>query len=364
LKQIKANLTVITFLLLTNCVSGQENGLCTKPIDENCSWRNATAEQFDSFYFDLQAVPTTKFKSHFRISLTGQTIDFYSSDNVKFQGKLTNYITEYISVKSKDSDYDQSKEYQYVFEQIDLEQTNVGKIVENMIKTRQPEIPTDTLIASWSRNFLHCSRLVFQFNIDGKYTKQIFDCPWGQKDSVEFKSIILDNYEKMKSTFQLDSLYDSFEGKLPNGKSYSRDGYRMMYKMTDQQSAHWRKSQPQRDFMKSVKDTVDRYINSELQKQDVKLNGIDCFEDYRLIFGKNGKLKKITLSDYDKPTLKKSLGLGDYLADKKEIRKCKRKIKQIFSRIDLSFLNLEAEIYRTFSFVHKNEYQLRDDTIY
>src|SRR5690606_33708854 len=157
---------------------------------------------------------------------------------------------------------------------------------------------------------------------------------------------------------------DSSEGKLSKGKTYSRDGYRMMFIMTDQQSEKWKKSQPQRDLMKSVRDTVDSYINSELTKQDIKLNGIDCIEDDRLTFGTNGKLKKVTLSDYDKPTLKKSLGLGEYLADKKEIRKCKRKIKQIFSDIDLSFLNFETEIYRTFSFDHKNEYQLRDDTIY
>ena len=361
---MKVSLSTIFFLLLTICVCGQENGLRTKLIDENYSWRNKTAEQLDSFYFDLQPIQTTKFKSHFRISLTGQTIDFYSSDNLKFHGKLTNFITEYITVKSKDSDYDQGKEYQYVIEQISLENTAVNKFVEGLKKTGQLEIPTDTLIPSWQRNFLHCNSLVFQFNINGKYTKQIFHCPWGQKDSVEFKSIILDNYETLKSTFQLDSIYDSFEGKLPKGKTYSRDGYRMMYKMTDQQSENWKKGQTQRDFMKSVKDTIDSYINSELQKQDIKLSGIDCFEDYRLTFGKNGKLKKVTLSDYDKPTLKKSLGLGDYLADKKEIRKCKRKIKQIFSTIDLGFLNLETEIYRTFSFDHKNEYQLRDDTIY
>ena len=334
---MKVTLSTIFFLLLTICVSGQVNGLRTKHIDENYSWRNKTAEQIDSFYFDLQPIQTTKFKAHFRISLTGQTIDFFSSDNVKFQGILTNYITEYITVKSKGSDYDQSKEHQYVIEQIDLEQTKVDKFVEGLIKTGQLEIPTDTLISSWQRNFLHCNSLAFQFNIDGKYTKQIFHCPWGQKDSIEFKSIILNNSENLKSTFQLDSIYDSFEGKLPKGKTYSRDGYRMVYKMTDQQSENWKKSQPQRDYMKSVKDTVDSYLNSELKKQKNQLNGIDCFEDYRLTFGKNGKLKSVTLSDYDKPTLKKSLGLGDYLADKKEIRKCKRKIKQIFSSIDLSF---------------------------
>lgn len=361
---MKVTLSTIFFLLLTICVSGQENGLRTKLIDENYSWGNKTAEQLDSFYLDLQPIQTTKFKSHFRISLTGQTIDFFSSDNVEFQGKLTNYITEYITVKSKDSDYDQSKEHQYVIEQIDLEQTKVDKIIEKLIRTGQPEIPTDTLINSWQHNFLHCNSLVFQFNLNGKHTKQIFHCPWGQKDSVEYNNIVLDNYQTLKSTFQLDSLYDSFESKLPKGKTYSRDGYRMMYKWTDKQSENFAKTKPQRDFMKSVKDTIDIYINSELKKQDIKLNGIDCFEDYRLTFGKNGKLKTVKLSHHDKPTLKKSLGLGDYLADKKEIRKCKRKIKQIFSRIDLSFLNLETEIYRTFSFDHKNEYQLRDNTIY
>lgn len=361
---MKVTLSTIFFLLLTICISGQKNGLRTKLIDENYSWSNKSAEQLDSFYFDLQPIQTTKFKSHFRISLTGQTIDFFSSDNLEFHGKLTNYITEYITVKSKESDYDQSKEHQYVIEQIELEQTKVDKIIEKLIKTGQPEIPTDTLINSWQHNFLHCNSLVFQFNLNGKYTKQIFHCPWGQKESVEYKNIVLDNYQTLKSTFQLDSLYDSFESKLPKGKTYSRDGYRMMYKWTDKQSENFAKTKPQRDFMKSVKDTIDIYINSELKKQDIKLNGIDCFEDYRLTFGKNGKLKTIKLSHHDKPTLKKSLGLGDYLTDKKEIRKCKRKIKQIFSSIDLSFLNLETEIYRTFSFDHKNEYQLRDDTIY
>ena len=117
---MKVNLSTLSFLLLTICVSGQENGLRTRLIDENYSWKNNTTKQLDSIYFDLQPIQTTKFKSHFRITLVGQTIDFYSSDNVKFHGKLTNYITEYNTVISKDSDYAQSKEYQYVIEQIDL----------------------------------------------------------------------------------------------------------------------------------------------------------------------------------------------------------------------------------------------------
>ena len=364
MKQIKVTSILVLFLFFSILASGQEYGLRTKLMDENYTWRTVSPEQLDSFYFDLQPIQTTKFKSHFRISLIGQIIDFYSSDNSKYQGKLTNYSTEYISIKNKDTDYDQSKEYQYVIEQIDLEQSRVDKTVEELIKTGQIEIPTDTLISSWQHNFLDCNGIVFQFNINGKYTKQIFDCPWGQKDNVEFKSIILDNYQTLKSTLQLDSLYDVFLSKLPKGKTYSRDGYIMMYKMTDLQSESWKKAQPQRDFMKSVKDTVDNYLKSELKKQNIELKDIDCFEDYRLTFGTNGKLKKIKISHYNVPKLKNSFGLSDYLADKKEIRKCKSKIRQIFSEIDLSFLNLEYEIYRTFSFDNKREFQLRDGPIY
>lgn len=361
---MKVTVSTLFILLFFFCVSGQESRLRTKRIEASYSCRNATAEQPDSFYFDLQPVRTTKFKSHFRISLTGQIIDFYSLDNVKFQGKLTNYIVEYRTVKRKKDNYGQSIEHQYVIEQIDLEQTKIAQFVDVLISSGQPEIPTDTLITSWQHNFLHCNSLVFQFNRNGKYTKQIFHCPWSQKDSVEFKSIILNNYEKLKSTFQLDSLYDSFESKLPKGKAYSRDGYRMMYKMTDQQSENWKKSQPQRDLMKSVKDTVDSHINSELKKQDMKLSGISCFIDYQLTFGKNGKLKSVKPFYHDKPTLKKSLGLFNYIGDVREIKKCKRKIKQLFSTVDLSFLNVKTEIYRTFSFDHNKQYLLRDDTIY
>ena len=171
-------------------------------------------------------------------------------------------------------------------------------------------------------------------------------------------------YETLKTIFQLDTLYQTFENKLPKGETYSKDAYRMMYKWTDQQSENWAKFKPQRDFMKSIKDTVDGYINSELKKQKIELKEIDCFQDYRLTFGTNGKLKKVNISHHDKPKLKNSLGLGDYLADKKEIRKCKSKIRQVFKNMDLNFLNLKSEIYRTFSFDHNNEFQLRDDTIY
>lgn len=207
------------------------NGLQTKLINTNSTWRTDSAEQFDSFYFNLRPVQTTAFKSHFRISLIGQIIDLYSTDNLEYQGILTNYSIEYIRIKDQKGNYDQSKELQYVFEQIDLEKSMVNKIVKRFIQSGLAKIPTDSLIESWQFNFLHCNSITFQFNINGQYLEKTFHCPWSQEDKIAYKSTILDNYQMLHSIFKLDSLYDTFEGNLPRGKTYSRDGYMMIQKL-------------------------------------------------------------------------------------------------------------------------------------
>lgn len=349
-------------MLLTNISNAQENKLKSKLIDGNYTWGTASKEQIDSYYFDLTPIQTTKFKSHFRISLKGQIIDIYYTDNKIYKGKLTNYTTEYIYVKNKNTGREEKESFQSVFEQIDLEQSKIETVVEKLITTKLPEVPTDSLITLWKQSYLHCNSLAFQYAINGKYFQQIFHCPWWQNDSVEYKSTVLENYLNIKSTFQLDSLYKNFQNKLPNGKTYSRDGYIMMYKMTDKQQKKWNKNKPKRDYMESIKDTVDKYIEVQIKKQEIKSAEIDCFGSYKLIIGKNGKLKKITIQSFDKPKLEDSL--GEYLADKKEIRKCKKKIKQIFTSVDLGFLKLETQIFRTLIFGSNNQVILRDDTAY
>jgi hypothetical protein len=258
---MRITLSIIIFITLTVSAKGQINGLKTKLIDESYAWNKVSGEVFDNYYFNLQPLQTSKFQSHIRISLTGQIIDFYSIDNKNYLGKLTNYITEYKTLKDKNNDYPQNQEYQYIIEQSNLDEILVNKMVEKLYTTGQPKIPTDSLIASWQHNFRHCNSLIFQFKINGNYTKQFFHCPWGQKDSSEFKNIIVDNYQALNSIFRLDSSYKIFESKLTKGKSYTRDGYRMIYKMTDSQFENWNKDKPIRDYLKSLKDSIDNYIN-------------------------------------------------------------------------------------------------------
>ena len=134
--------------------------------------------------------------------------------------------------------------------------------------------------------------------------------------------------------------------------------------MKEKQAEDWKKSKPQRIFMKSVKDTIDYFLMAELKKQSIEIKGINCVTDYRLTFGKNGKLKKVSVSDYDNYKSKNSHGLSAYIQNKRDILKCKSTIRRIFKELDLSILNLKSEVNRTLIPDHKHEFKLRDDTIY
>lgn len=359
---MKQTLAFILTITVSVAVYGQQHQ--HKKVNNDYSWRTATKSQIDSFYYDLNPIQTSEKQTHLRISLTGQIVDIFSSYGKNYEGVLTNIITEYSSKKGKKRKYEESFASQKVFQKKDLDNTKVKYVFDSLIASSQLEIPTDSLIPNWNMNFLHCGSIHFEYKIDRKFKTQSYFCPWSQSDTVSYKSIIVGNYDLIKTTFNLDSVYKQFENELPKGKSYSRDGYRMMYKLTDKESETWAKAKPRRDYMERIKDSVDNYIDLKLSNQEVKLDEIDCFENYQLVFGKNGKLKKIDVFEYDKPKLRNSLGLGDYLEDKREISKCKKKIKELFSEIDLSFLNLEYRIYRSFSFDHKGKYRLNDDTMY
>ena len=361
---MKISITIFFLSIFTINNYGQDNGLQTKLIDENYENKFQTSDAYDSFYFDLQPIHATKYKTHIRVKMVGQIVDFYSLDNIKFNGLLTNYTSEYITIKNKDNQQSQTKEYQCLIERVILSQTKVDSMVKILFQTGQADIPTDSLIPSWYQHFFDCNNLVFQFYSNGLYTKQTFRCPGGQKDDAAYINIIMGNFKSLKSIFQLDSIYDIFESKLPKGKYYSNDGYRMLYIMSQDQLDLWMKGKPMRDYLKSIKDTVDSYLKAELKKKQVELSTSDCFQSYYLIFGKNGRLKKVMISPNDKPKLIYSYGLADYWSEKRQIKKCEHKIKKIMGACDLAFLKLNYNIYRTISFGINNEAYLRDQTTY
>ena len=314
----------------------------------------------DSLNIEKVDVQKTEHVFYFRLRLSGQTIDIFSQDRKIFRGVISNSIKEYEQIKTAD-EY-RTKATKLYVENIEIDSSLAKTLAFQILESGQLFIPTDTLISSWTRWYLHCGSLIFEIKNESNYVKQLFHCPWSQPDAVEFKDIILSNYNLLTQELKLDSIYQVFMSQLPKGKTYSRSGYGMTYMMTDKQEEAWEKDRPRRDYLKSLNDTINNYLITELKKQKIQFNNINCFQDYRLTFNENGKLSKHKVSDYSKPNL--SDGLGFYLEDKRGIRKCKKRIRKVFREIDLSSFNLKYKAYRTLSFGFGGQVHLRDDIFY
>jgi hypothetical protein len=354
----KTTLLILSILIGLNSYS--QNELQSVKLSDEYSWRSHSQSELNEFYFKVEPITNSMYKYHFRHQRDGQIIDIYSDNGEVFSGELINSITQYKDIKT---DYGtDSKANSYIYESVQLNTDSATKVGAMILNRKFYSTPTDTLIAGWNFGWLDCGGISFSFKTQNNFQFSAYTCHWHQNDSINYVTSIKTMYDTIGQILDLQNEYSEFESKLEKGKTYSRNGFMMMYIMTEEQSLAFQKSKPQRDYLKSIKDTIDTYLKSEIAKQKIHFNGIDCFEDYQLIINVNGRLEKVKVSDYDKPKL--SDGLDFYFEDKREIRKCKKMIKQIFKKVDLSSFNLKYKIYRTLSFGLENEVQLRDNTIY
>lgn len=351
---------LLFILSISTYTIAQTGKLQTANIDTNFSWHNSTLTERDSFYFNMPIVKYSKYKTHFRISLSNQTIDLFSNNNISFQGLLTNKIIAYKLVKTDLGET--NKANHYVFQKIEIDSVLSTTIANKLLLSEQYNIPTDDLIPHWTKWYLHCGGIRFQFKLDDSYSEQSFHCPWSQPDTIMYVDIITSNYKLIKEELDLEKHHDDFFSLLPKGCTYSRDGSTKMYKLTETEIESLARGNPRREHLKSIKDTVDNYIKSELKKQNIELNGMSCFKPYYIIYDKNGDLKKVDILNHQKPKL--SDGLSLYLEEKRELRKCKKLVKRVFKKIDLSGFDLRYGIRRIVSFVGEGELKFYDNTKY
>lgn len=338
----------------------QDADLKTSKIDSCYTWRNSTVAERDSFYFGLPIIKSSINEVHIRISFGYHVIDLFSKDGISYEGRLNNIISEY---KLEKSDYGEiSREYQYVYQTNPIKDEICAEIGSFLISSGQFENPTDTLIDSWNKWYLHCGSLQFQWKVGDDYSEQKYHCPWSQEDTVEYKKEVVQIYEMLTTKLELKAQYDSFIEKLPLGKTYSSDGYRMLYKMTPKETKSWTQSAPIRDYLKSLKDTIDTCINTELSKQDLKLGKFGCFHDFQITIGINGKLKRVDIPREHKPEL--YYGIGFYIEDWMELLRCKMEVKKLLKSLNLEFLLLKYEVKRVLNFNDDGSFYLRDNTIY
>lgn len=343
---------IVSLILFTsNFIFGQV-GLTSYPIDISLD---------DTLEVKLIDIKNSKYKYYYRLLLNGQTIDLFSFDKKVFHCEITNSIKQYNQVKIEDEYY--NKATKLFSEKVIIDSTTSTLVANKIFKSNQNLIPTDSLIKSWTGYYIHCSSLRFEIKAENIYIKQSFHCPWSQPDTVEFKDIILANYDLLKTELKLDSVYNVFFSKLPNGKTYSRNGYGMTYVFTEKQEESWKLDKPRRDYLKSIKDTIDNFLKAKLIVIQSESDSIiePCYSAH-LEFNTNGKLKKITTN---KDNLTKLFdGFSWYIEDRVENFKCKKKIRRIFKQIDLSSFNLKHSIYRTFYRDLGNGWTVTDNTIY
>ena len=334
---------ILAIFLVTTSVFGQKKGLYSKKINEAYTWRTATTQQIDSFYFGLIPLQQINYPLYIRISIDGQTIDLYSSDNLTYNGFLINQTKECKTFREGKKPFSRTQNYQYFFEKKSLDSVRVKNIVHHIITSGLFELQIDTSTSGCRTLFFDCSSISVQSTINNQYHHREFVCPWGQDDSLQEKKVILEFYDLLKKEFCLDSLYKIFISKLPNGRRYSKDGYLVMYKMTKKESKSWEKHQPQRDYLYSIQDTVINYLTIEVEKQEIELKEINCTEDYYLTFDKTGKFKKV--ENYTKSKRRRTYPISELIKEKQEIKKCKKKMKEICKQIDLNSMNLKYDVF-------------------
>jgi hypothetical protein len=335
---------------LTSSVSLSQDNLTRKDLNEDIGSTYLTEFNQAEYYFDLLPLENSKYAFHFRYIKSGQIIDLYSENNEDFSGQIVNFIQETKEVKTE---YGYNAEpINYVFNKVKITDTSATQIGQHILKEKTNEIPTDSLIAKWNFNWLDCGAIKFKYKVANKISNQTYTCAQNQNDSIAYVIDIKNLKDMLSNDLELKSSFDNFTNDLPKGASYKIDGWITMFKLSEKQLEWRKKNKPIRDYLKTVKDTIDNYLEFELNRLIPNSADLDCFDEYRLTFNKNGRLK----------SMKVDMGFWERMFDK-DYQKCRRILKKAFKEIKIDFIDPKYMFYRDLSFGGKEIY-ITDPTLY
>jgi hypothetical protein len=346
----KTTFYILTILLLTSSGAFSQDDLSRKNLNENIGSTYLTEYKQAEYYFNLVPLENSKYNFHFRYIKSGQIIDLYRENDENFSGQITNFIQETKEVKT-DYGYN-SAPINYVFNKIKIADTNATKLGQYILNTKPNEIPTDSLIPNWNFNWLDCGAIKFKYKIKNRISSGTYTCPQNQNDSIKYVTGIKNLKDTISNILELKTTFDDFTNKLPKGASYKIDGWITMFKLSEKQLEWREKNKPMRDYLKTIKDTIDNYLELELNRLIPNSAGLDCFDDYRLTFNKNGQLKN----------MKVDMGFWERTFDK-DYKKCRRILKKAFREIRVDFVDPKYVFYRNLSFGGKEIY-ITDPTLY
>lgn len=342
-------LLTISCLLISIKVSSQTE-FQRKTLNNDYSWNNSSQNERNKYYFGIDCLNLSTFNYHFRYEKSSQIIDLYSQNGIEFNGIIINHIQEDREIKT---DYGKdSRAHNYLFEKKEIESSLASKAGQIILNQKSYSIPTDSLINNWNFGWMDCGAIRFNYKIKTKYYPKSYTCAKNQRDSLEFVPQIKTLVDTLSKTLNLKESYSEFKNNLPKGKHYTIDGWIGMYIMSERESEGWRNGKPIRDYKKSIKDTIDNYLEFKLNELIPNSKELNCYDDYSLTFTKKGKLK----------SMKVDMGFWERLSDK-DYKKCKRILKKAFREIKIDFVEPKYEFYRELSFGQKGIY-IYDRMIY
>ncbi len=274
-------------------------------------------------------------KFHFRFSVNGQIVDIWTNDYKRFFGLLTNYTDSY---EPYDADNQKRKPSITFSNQVQLD-TLLARQAYTLVKAIS-SIPSEDSIKGWGVGFDGITYL-FETSTPTHYSFKSYWTPTAQDSNLIEARQIKKFVDDIDSLLNLRTEYDKFFATLKPG-SYTSDHFMITTKPTEKQIKSWEKHKPYREYLDSVKDTLNHFLSDTLTKIFQKYDDFECYNQFFLKFSKKNKLKKVT-------TNKK---FSDF-EDRKEYNRCRRKIRKAFRHVKANFVHSKVGYWKELSYSDK-----------
>lgn len=329
---MKTVLQMLLMCLLTITAYGQNTKIINIPRYKNgdtTHWFKWQNERNDILRIAHLISSTDTF--HFRFWTNGQAVDIWTDDYKTFYGLLTNFTDSYEPYDMKKQKRKPSTTFS---NQVQLD-TSLARKSYNLIKVIS-SIPSQDSINGWGLGFDGIS-YHFETTTPTYYTFKSYWTPTAQDSNLIEAKQIQKFVENIYELLNLKAEYDKFFTTLKPG-SYTSDHFIIRIKLTEKQIEKRKKYKPYRDYLDSVKDTLNNYLSDTLNKILKNNGGLTCYDTFFLKFSKKNKLKKIKT-------------FGDFLdfEDRMAYYKCRRKIRKAFRHVRVEFVHSKVAYWKELS---------------
>ena len=311
---------------LASCCSGQSSKVLS---GDTTFWYKLQNEKCEKL--KLPQLISSSDNFHFRFWTDQQSVDIWTSDGITFNGLVTSYINSYVENDKKKPSKKTSETF---LKQVSLDTAEARKAF--YLTKHIAAIPTDKSIKGWVQGFDGTEYLIETSTLS-TYNIRAYWTPTAQDSSLAEAKKIRSFIKDLDSLLGLPRKYNEFFATLKPGPYTG--GSMLITKLTKKQSEYFKRTKPYRDYLESVRDTLNHYLSDTLTKTFAKYGALQCYDEFFLKFSRNNRLLKITTNSEFTDR-----------EDKKQYRDCKKKIAAAFKLIRIDFVHSQVAYWRELTF--------------